>query len=157
MTKIVDISEYEYLVLGLQILKDIELDILHETLLAWKQNPGNPYMLTEIRDGKQLAGFCIYYQSPNTEYSYDVHTFCIGVNYKHTSVAEALLKQLEQEILSKHSYAVIRIETSQNKENAIGEEFFIKAGFQQIGHIPSYYELGNDYFIYSKSISDTKF
>ncbi len=152
MTKIADISEYEYLVLGLQILKDIELDILHETLLAWKQNPGNPYLLTEIRDGKQLAGFCIYYQSPNTEYSFDIHTFCVGVNYKHTQVADALLKQLEDEILKKHAHAVIRVETSQNKEMAIREDFFTKSGFQQIGHIPSYYDLGNDYFIYSKSI-----
>jgi len=153
MTKIADITEYEYLVLELQILKEIELDILHETLLTWKQNPGDPYMVTEIRDGKQLAGFCIYYQSPNTEYSYDIHTFCVGVNYRHTQVADDLLYQLEQELLKKHTHAVIRVETSQSKEMAIRENFYFNAGFQKIGHIPSYYELGNDYFIYSKSIS----
>lgn len=153
MTKITDISEYEYLIIGLQILKEIELDILHEALLTWKQNPGNPYYAEEIREGKQLAAFCIYYRSPNTEYSFDIHTFCVGINYKHTAIADKLLQQMEQRILRENEHAVLRIETSLAKENAIREGFYNNSGFQELGHIPSYYDFGNDYYIYSKSIS----
>lgn len=149
----INIREYELLTLETGAFKDIELDILKEALEAWKLNPGNPYELIELRDGRMLAGYCLYYRSPNTEYTYDVHSFVVGRDYRSSAVGQRLLELLEEAILAKERYAVLRVETSRTKEASLGAEFFNMNGFQTIGHIPGFYELDNDYYIYVRAVS----
>ncbi|MCK7506482.1 MAG: hypothetical protein MZV70_22120 [Desulfobacterales bacterium] len=38
------------------VYKDIELDILIDTLDSWKSRPGSPYSLVEVRDSREPAG-----------------------------------------------------------------------------------------------------
>lgn len=149
----INVREYELLTMETSAYRDIELDILKETLAAWKEKPGDPYELIELRDGLILAGFCLFYHSPNTEYTYDVHTFVVGQDYRNKAVGPRLLELLEEQLLTKRSYAVIRIETSRLKEEAIGDGFYSANGFQIIGHIPGFYEEENDYYIYVKAAS----
>lgn len=133
--------------------RDIELDILKEALSTWKERPGSPFELIELRDGVVLAGFCLYYRSPNTDYTYDIHTFVVGRDYKNKAVGPRLVELLEERLRETCRFAVIRIETSKVKENAIGDAFFQNIGFQTIGHIPSFYDAENDYYIYVRAVS----
>jgi len=149
----INIREYELLTLETGAYRDIELDILKETLAAWKQSPGSPYELIELRDGRVLAGFCLYYHSPNTEHTYDIHTFVVGRDYRNKAVGPRLLELLLDAVLDKVDYAVIRVETSRLKEDAVGDSFYSDNGFQAIGHIPGFYDNENDYYIYVKSVS----
>lgn len=152
----INIREYELLTLETGAFKDIELDILKEALETWKLNPGKPYELIELRDGRMLAGYCLYYRSPNTEYTYDVHSFVVGRDYRSSAVGQRLLELLEEAILAKERYAVLRVETSRTKEASLGAEFFNSNGFQTIGHIPGFYELDNDYYIYVRAVSQAQ-
>lgn len=152
----INIREYELLTLETGAFKDIELDILKEALETWKQNPGKPYELIELRDGRMLAGYCLYYRSPNTDYTYDVHSFVVGRDYRSSAVGQRLLELLEEAILTKDRYAVLRVETSRTKEASLGIEFFNANGFQTIGHIPGFYELDNDYYIYVRAVSQAQ-
>ncbi|MBN2874534.1 MAG: GNAT family N-acetyltransferase [Spirochaetales bacterium] len=152
----INIREYELLSLETGAYRDIELDILKETLAAWKESPGSPFELIELRDGAVLAGFCLYYRSPNTEYTYDVHSFIVGRDYRNRAVGPRLIELLEERLLEKERYAVIRVETSKIKEQAVGDVFFQKSGFQTIGHIPGFYDSENDYYIYVKSVAAPK-
>lgn len=152
----INIREYELLALETGAYRDIELDILNETLGVWKEHPGAPYELIELRDGLVLAGFCLFYRSPNTEYTFDIHTFAVGRDYRNKAVGPRLMELLEERIASGNPRAVIRIETSRHKEEAIGDGFFCANGFQTIGHIPGFYETDNDYFIYVRSISPAR-
>ena len=100
-----------------------------------------------------LAGFCLFYRSPNTEYTFDIHTFVVGRDYRSKAVGPRLVELLEERISSQVPYAVMRIETSKIKETAIGAGFFESVGFQTIGHIPGFYETDNDYYIYVRAVS----
>jgi len=152
----INIREYELVSLETGAYRDIELDILKEALATWKEHPGAPFELIELRDGQLLAGFCLYYHAPNTEYTYDVHTFVVGRDYHNKAVGPRLLELLEERLLETRKYAVIRMETSKVKENAIGDSFFQSVGFQTIGHIPAFYDAENDYYIYVKAVSSLK-
>lgn len=152
----INVREYELLTLETGAYRDIELDILKETLSAWKDSPGAPYELIELRDGLTLAGFCLFYRAPNTEYTYDINTFVVGRDYRNKAVGPRLLELLEEQLLARSTYAVIRIETSRLKEAAIGADFFTANSFQTIGHIPGFYEADNDYYIYVRAVSSRK-
>lgn len=152
----INIREYELLSLETGAYRDIELDILKETLAAWKESPGKPFELLELRDGIILAGFCLYYRSPNTDYTFDVHTFVVGRDYRGGAVGPRLMAMLEERLLQTNTYAVIRVETSKVKEQAVGEAFYQDAGFQTIGHIPAFYDSENDYYIYVKAVSSIR-
>jgi ribosomal protein S18 acetylase RimI-like enzyme len=149
----INIREYELVSLETGAYRDIELDILKETLAAWKESPGAPFELIELRDGVILAGFCLYYKAPNTDYTYDVHTFVVGRDYRNRVVGPRLVELLEERLLESRKYAVVRVETSKVKEEAIGDAFFQANGFQTIGHIPAFYDTENDYYIYVKAVS----
>lgn len=149
----INIREYELLSLETGAYRDIELDILKEALSAWKDNPGRPFELIELRDGMVLAGFCLYYRSPNTDYTFDIHTYVVGRDYRNRAVGPRVLELLEEHLLEQRPYAVIRVETSRVKENAVGDSFFSANGFQTIGHIPAFYDAENDYYIYVKAVS----
>jgi ribosomal protein S18 acetylase RimI-like enzyme len=152
----INIREYELLTMETGSYRDIELDMLRETLTAWKENPGKPYELIELRDGMVLAGFCLYYRSPNTDYTFDIHAFVIGRDYRNKAVGPRIIELLQERIAGQLPYAVMRIETSRVKETAIGDRFFESAGFQTIGHIPGFYAVDNDYYIYVRAVSAVK-
>ncbi|MBN1242138.1 MAG: GNAT family N-acetyltransferase [Spirochaetales bacterium] len=147
----IDVREYEQLVLETGAYRDIELDILGETLEVWKERPGQPYTLVEIRDGKQLAGFCLYHKAQATEYTYDIHTLIVGRDYRGKGVGTRLVELVRDEIVTRERYAIIRSETSKTKEKAIEPGFYEANGFETIGHIPDFYENENDYYIYARA------
>lgn len=147
--------DYEQLALESGVYKDIELDILIDTLDSWKARPGSPYSLVEVRDSREPAGFCLFQRAANTESTFDVHTFLVGRDYRGKGAAEKLLDLLAEEILASVRSAMIRIETSSLKENAVETRFFTARGFETIGHIPDFYGPGNDYWIYAKQVART--
>ncbi len=145
--------DYEQLALESGVYKDIELDILIDTLDSWKARPGSPYSLVEVRDSREPAGFCLFQRAANTESTFDVHTFLVGRDYRGKGAAEKLLDLLTEEILASVRSAMVRIETSSLKENAVEPRFFSAHGFETIGHIPDFYGPGNDYWIYAKQVA----
>jgi len=134
--------DYEQLALESGVYKDIELDILIDTLDSWKARPGSPYSLVEVRDSREPAGFCLFQRAANTESTFDIHTFLVGRDYRGKGAAEKLLDLLAEEILA-------------TKENAVEPRFFTARGFETIGHIPDFYGPGNDYCIYAKQVART--
>lgn len=149
----VNISEIELLSIETNVFEDIELEILKETLKVWKEKPGDPYELVELRDGRTLAGFCLFYKTPDTEYTFDIHSFVLGSAYRNSALGGSLLALVTGKISSMMGYAVLRTETSRKKESSLTEGFYQAHGFQLIGHIPDFYKSDNDYYIYMKQIS----
>lgn len=148
-----DVREYTELVAENGAYKDIELDILKDTLVVWSERPGKPYTLIEIRDGRVLAGFALFMRAQNTDFTYDIHTIAIDRDYRGKGVGRKLLEMLEEELLRNEPQAIIRAELSKAKEEAVEMGLFLEAGYTLVGHIPSFYETENDYFIYAKHVS----
>jgi hypothetical protein len=146
----IDIHEYEQLARETGAYRDIELDILQETLQSWQSSPGDPYTILELRDGKILAGFAVLSRATNTEFTFDVRSLCVERGYLEKRVGRSLLDMLENEVLRLEASAIVRFEISRLKEDAVGKGLFIEAGYALIGHIKDFYTEGNDYFIYAK-------
>jgi GNAT superfamily N-acetyltransferase len=147
-----ELGEYQDLARGIGVFKDIELDILEETLRAWKERPGDPHTLLEIRDGRILAGFAVLCREADTDFTFDVRAFCIDRSYLGKGVAERLLSMLEEEVLRIEPVGILRMETSSRKESAIGRDVLGSAGYALIGHIAGFYGEGDDFYMYAKQI-----
>ena len=149
----IDIREYEQLALDSGAYRDIEIDILKETLASWKARPGDPYTILELRDGRVLAGFAVFCRAPNTEFTYDILSLCVDPVYRGKGVGRRLLEMLEEEALGADPAAILRCETSRKKQEAIGAEVLEDCGYALIGHIADFYEGGDDYFMYARHAS----
>jgi GNAT superfamily N-acetyltransferase len=147
-----DLSEYEGLAAETGAYEDIELEILKEALLAWREAPGGPYAVVEIRDGRVLAGFALLCRETSTDFSYEVRAICVDPAYLGKGVAQELASKLEEEALGAESAAILRIETSTKKEAAFQAGLFQARSYSLIGHIPDFYGPGDDYFIYAKDL-----
>jgi GNAT superfamily N-acetyltransferase len=152
----IDIRELEGLARETGAYEDIELDILREAFTAWGKNPGSPYTILELRDGKVLAGFAVMRRGETTDYSFDAQAFCVEPSYVGKGVAERLLDMLEEETLRLAPSAILRFETSTKKEAASGAGALTGAGYSLIGHIPDFYSQGNDYYMYAKHLHLSK-
>lgn len=148
----IDVREYESLARDAGAYKDIELDILKETLLAWQSRPGQPYTLLDLRDGKTLAGFAIMAKAPNTDFTFDIRDLIIERAYIGKGVTLRLIEMLEEEAKRLAGSAILRFETSRTKEDCLGRGCFAEAGFSTIGHIADFYEAGDDYFMFAKHL-----
>ena len=148
----IDPREYESLARETGAFKDIELEILKESLSAWQKKPGDPYTILELRDGKVLAGFAIMCREASSDYTFDVRAICVDPSYLGKGVTGSILGMLEDELLKSEGSAILRIETSAKKEAAIGLCILAEKGYSLIGHIPDFYEPGDDYFMYAKHL-----
>jgi len=149
----IDVHEYESLARDSGVYKDIEIEILAETLLAWKSRPGEPHILLDLRDGKFLAGFAILAKAQNTDSAYDIRDFCIDRAYIGKGVGERLIEMLEEETKRLETSALIRLEISRRKEDSLGRGLFLSCGYTLVGHIPDFYGTEDDYFMYLKYIA----
>jgi hypothetical protein len=147
-----DPREYEGLARETRAFKDIELEILKESLRAWSDRPGDPFSLVELRDGKLLAGFALMCKESSTEYTFDAKAICVGPSYLGSEVTDIVVGMLESELLKTESSAILRVETSTKKEAAIGKGVLASRGYALIGHIPDFYEAGDDYYMYAKHL-----
>jgi len=146
----IDIKEYCSLARESGAYKDIELDLLAETLSVWMERPGDPYVLLDLRDGKILAGFAIICKASNTEYTYDLRLLSIEKAYIGKGVAQRLIAIIEEEILKTEPVAILRAEISRTKEDSVGRGLFEAEGFSCIGHIVDFYEAGDDFYMFAK-------
>jgi hypothetical protein len=148
----IDAREYESLALETGAFKDIELEILKEAFSSWQEKPGEPFTLLEIRDGKTLAGYVIFCREASSDYTFDVRALCVEPSYIGKGIISTMLGMLEAELLRLEASAIARIETSTKKEAAVGKGVISASGYALIGHIPDFYEPGDDYYMFAKHL-----
>ena len=152
MADSIDMQEFERVAGNTGVFKGVEIDLLHETLLSWKSSPGDPYTVLELRDGKTLAAYAIISKVTSRESTYDIRYFVVDRDYRSTAGGKSLFALIDENLLKKSSYAVIRLETSGKKLASLGASSFEEAGYKSIGHILGYYGKDDDYFYLIKTI-----
>ena len=148
----IKVEEFERVAARTGVFQGVELDLLHETLASWKSSPGNPYILLEVRDGKTLAAFAIISKTSGRESTYDIRYLVVNRDYQQSQGGSYLLSLIDEELLKRSSYAVIRIESAGNKLQTLGATTLEDAGYKLIGHIPNFFGEGNDYYYYVRAI-----
>jgi ribosomal protein S18 acetylase RimI-like enzyme len=149
----IDIREYEQIASDSGAYKDIELEILKETLVTTDEHPGDPFHLVEVRDGRVLAGFAVFSKASNTEFTYDDIAFCVEGGYRDKGIGQRLIELVEEELLKLDKAPILRFETSLKKEEAMGKGLLESCGFALIGHIADFYGPGDDYYIYARHLA----
>jgi ribosomal protein S18 acetylase RimI-like enzyme len=148
----IDTSGYERLAFETSAFRDIELEMIKDAIRSWSETPGKPYHESEIRDGRVLAGFCLLSKAGNTDYTYDVTAFCVDPGYRDKGIGKRLLEQVEADLLSRETSAILRFEISTQKLESMGAELLPSSGYTLIGHIEDFYETGNDYYIFARHL-----
>jgi len=152
MVDYVDMQEFERVASNTRVFKGVEIDLLHETLLSWKSSPGDPYTVLELRDGKTLVAYAIISRISGRESTFDIRYIIVDRDYRSTAGGKSLLALIDEDLLNRSSYAVIRLETSAQKLESLGVLSFEDAGYKVIGHIKGYYGENNDYYYLIKTI-----
>lgn len=147
-----DTKEYETLALQSGAYRDLEIGILKELLGSWRDYPGDPNTLLELRDGKVLAGFAIIARARDTDMTFEIRALCVERVYRQKGVGKRLVEMLEEEALRDRREVLIRVETSRQKEETLGSGIFSSLGYATIGHIPDFYAEGDDYYIYARHV-----
>jgi len=149
-------SEYVELAREVGVFKDIELDILEGTLETLSEQRTRANTLIEVRDGLTLAGFALYAPIPLTEHSFEVSWFVVDQRLLKHGIAQMLLKELKEKILSSNTDAVLRIDTTTRRLSCYPDHFLEDSDFLLIGKIQNFYESENDFLMYSSYIFKKK-
>jgi ribosomal protein S18 acetylase RimI-like enzyme len=152
MPESLNLQEFERTASRSGVFNGVEIDLLHETLLAWQSSPGNPYTVLELRDGKTLAAFAIIGKISGRESTFDIRYIVMDRDYRTAEVGRRLLEMIDADLLSKGSYAVIRLETSTSKVGNAGAACYEEGGYKVIGHIIGYYGEYDDYYYLMKTV-----
>ncbi|MGB4571705.1 MAG: hypothetical protein WBH97_02670 [Rectinemataceae bacterium] len=152
MPDYIDLSEYEHAAIGCGAYKGVELDLLKETLESWKTDPGDPYILLDLRDGKTLAAFAIICKASGRDSTFEIRYACVDRDFHATAGGVRILEMIEEEAIRRQPQALLQLEISQRKLNCLGSITLEDFGYALIGHIKDFYGEGNDYFMYTKFV-----
>ncbi|HNP92965.1 MAG TPA: hypothetical protein PLE76_01965 [Rectinema sp.] len=147
-----DFKEYEQVAGNSGAFKGVEIDLMLEILKDWQQAPGKNYTLLELRDGKTLVAFAIIHKAAGRNFTFDIRFVVLDSDYRSTNAIQHLFEMIDQELLKKMAFAVIRFETSTRKRDSLGENTLENSGYSQIGHIVDFYGANEDFFFYIKAI-----
>jgi len=147
-----DLKEYEAVAGTSGVFKGVEIDLMTEILSDWQKNPGKPYTLLELRDGKTLVAFAIIYQETGKNFTFDIRFIALDRDYRSGSAIHHIFQLIDEELLKKMPFAVIHYEISTVKRDSLGAQALEAAGYCQIGHISSFYGERDDYYFYIKAI-----
>ncbi|MFZ5860147.1 MAG: hypothetical protein ACOYVH_05360 [Spirochaetota bacterium] len=145
-------KEYETVTANSNAFKGVEIDLMIEILKDWKQSPGDPYTLLELRDGKTLVAFALIHRVSGRNFTFDIRFIVLDQDYRSSSAIQHLFDMIDAELLKKIPFAVIRVEISSVKRDSLGEQALENAGYSLIGHIPTYYGENDDFYFYIKAI-----
>jgi hypothetical protein len=152
MMEKMDFTEFERAASHTNVFKGVEVDILHETLVSWSSSPGDPYTVLELRDGKTLAAFAIVSRSNGRESTHDIRYIVLDRDYLSSEGGKRILQMIDEDLLKKYRYAVIRLETSGKKLSNLGVSCYEQAGYKVIGHIAGYFGEEDDYYYLMKTV-----
>ncbi len=147
-----DIRYYILLAGETGVFKDIELEIMKETLEEWESRPESLSTLIELSSSGRVAGFAYFCPVHGTEHTFDVKWLVVDKLSRMQGIGRQLIERIEVEILKQTSNAILSVETSTRKESIVSEGFYSSIGFSLIGHIPDFYAKGDDFFMYAKHI-----
>ncbi len=148
----VNFWDYEHIAGISGAFKGVEIDLITEILKDWQQSPGEPYTLLELRDGKTLVSFAIIHRVSGRNFTFDIRFIVLDRDYRTGTAIQHLFQMIDDELLKKLPFAVIRIEISTTKINSLGDEALENAGYCQVGHIPGYYGENDDFYLYIRAI-----
>jgi ribosomal protein S18 acetylase RimI-like enzyme len=147
-----DIRYYVLLAGEAGVFKDIELEIMKETLEEWERRSDSPSTLIELTASGRVSGFAYFGPANGTEFTFDLKWLVVDKLAHKQGIGDQLLQRIEVEILKQKRSAILTVETTTRKEGAIRPGFFQEAGFSLIGHIPDFYGKGDDFLMYAKHL-----
>lgn len=153
MSTAIDKDNYLTIARATGVFKPEEMLVLDELLDACRSAQETSYVLIEEHCDAVLAGFMIFGRAPMTAFSWDMYWIVVDASFQRRCIGKKLLERLENRVLTGHSQAIIRAETSSKREYASARNFYTKNNFVQAGSITNFYDTGDDLLVFCKYIS----
>ena len=134
--------------------KPIEVDVAEDLIDAYiQQGVASGYTIYIAEEDSKISGYICFGDTPLTVGTWDIYWIAVGRDSQGKGIGRALLKKVEDFILSDNAKAVIRIETSGKEQYDSTRNFYDRTGFREAGKIPDFYAEGDSLLNYYKTIS----
>jgi GNAT superfamily N-acetyltransferase len=137
---------------GTGVFREMEMDILAELVECCATKPDGDYKMLVEKNGEKITGFAIFGRVPLTDLSWDIYWLVVDKAYQGKGLAKKIMKRIEQYILGRSEWAVLRVETSSRPEYSPARAFYLNQGFAEAGSIQDFYAPGDGINVYSKQI-----
>jgi ribosomal protein S18 acetylase RimI-like enzyme len=128
------------------------IEVMKEVIDNYVRNPDKDYWLIEEKCDNKVVGFVIFGRTPITDFTWDIYWLVVNKDFQRKGIGKILFKRVQEHILQRDKRAVLRVETSAEKDFDQARKFYIREGFEESGRIVDFYSEGNDLVTYYKEI-----
>ena len=120
-------------------------------------------VLTEAASGGESSGYLVYVAAsedtplgyvcfgpaPMTRHTWNIYWMAVNPRNQRRGIGARLMSLSEAEIYKRRGRLIL-LETSSRDLYSPTREFHLSMGYQEIGRIPDYYDVGDDKITYAK-------
>lgn len=98
-----------------------------------------------------LKGYICLGKAALTQSTWYIYWICVHPSAQRTGVGHALQIEAESFVRAQNGQRLV-LETSGRPDYARARQFYERAGYMKVGHIPDFYRPADDCIIYSKAL-----
>jgi len=133
-----------------KVFYDFEIDVAIEIVDAFlSKGEASGYYFYVAEQDSRVTGFVNFGPTPCTKGSWDIYWIAVTKELQGHGLGADLLKMAEDKIVAKGG-SKIWIETSSRPDYLSTRNFYLKAGYEQVGELPDFYDKGDHKIIFSR-------
>jgi len=118
---------------------------------AAREGDASGYFVRVARAEGRVVGYACWGATPCTEGTFDLYWIAVSPSYGRRGVAAALLREVEQDVISRRGRLLIA-ETSGTEPYAAARSFYVRTGFREEARIPDFYKPGDAKVVFVKTL-----
>ncbi|MEL7038197.1 MAG: GNAT family N-acetyltransferase [Cyanobacteria bacterium J06592_8] len=103
-------------------------------------------------DDRGLVGVAYCVPEPMTNRTWNLLLIAVRPDYHRQGRGKALLRHVEQTLMTRGERLLL-VETSSLEGFQPAREFYRKCGYEQVGRIPDFYDIGDDKIVFRKLLA----
>ncbi len=142
-----------------------EIDVIKELLDKYESQvremgeagwESGEYVWIVYREGPGTSplGMACYGAVEMSEDVYDLYWIVVDPAHQDKKIGSALLRYIEEDLQKRHGRQLY-IETSDTEQYAPTRAFYLRRGYEQVGHMTDFYRIGDGKVVYRKVFRST--
>jgi len=150
-----DMLPLKQILLATEVFRNEEIEVAVELMELVVEGPHqlDYIMFTSVDENNVVQGYYCVGPTPMTEVSYDLYWIAVDPKKYGGGASSELLEHCESFVRSRNGKKIIA-ETSSQASYDRTRAFYIKHGYVEEGRIRSYYSVGDDLVIFTKTLKE---
>ncbi len=119
---------------------------------ASAQGEASGYLAFVAEDGQAPLAYICFGPTPLTIGTWDIYWIAVDPHHQRRGLG-AMLTSLAEEEVRRRQGRLILVETSSQELYTPTRAFYDRIGYQEIGRIPDFYDVGDSKVTYSKTVA----